>query len=159
MVALKTLMFTILVPGTLLGIVPWFLLHWSGEAMMPSLSVWLIGLLPLLLGIGLYFWCAGEFTFRGHGTPAPIDAPIFLVKAGPYHWVRNPMYLAVLAIVIGQAILFRSFLLLGYVLLVWGVVHLFVVFVEEPSLRRQFGESYETYLHSVPRWFPRFLQR
>ena len=53
MVALKTLMFTILVPGTLLGIVPWFLLHWSGEAMMPSLSVWLIGLLPLLLGIGL----------------------------------------------------------------------------------------------------------
>jgi protein-S-isoprenylcysteine O-methyltransferase Ste14 len=102
--------------------------------------------------------CGSIHRSLGKGTPAPIDAPIFLVKAGPYDWVRNPMYLAVLAIVIGQAILFRSFLLLGYVLLVWGVVHLFVVFVEEPSLRHQFGESYETYLHTVPRWLPRFLK-
>jgi protein-S-isoprenylcysteine O-methyltransferase Ste14 len=99
------------------------------------------------------------FTILVPGTPAPLDAPIFLVKAGPYQWVRNPMYLAVLAIVIGQAILFRSFLLLGYALLVWGVVHLFVVFVEEPSLRHQFSESYETYLQSVPRWLPRLLHR
>jgi len=156
MVALKTLMFTILVPGTLLGIVPWFLLHWSGEAMMPSLSVWLIGLLPLLLGIGLYFWCAGEFTFRGHGTPAPIDAPKFLVREGPYRWVRNSMYLAVFSVVNGEAILFHSLLLVGYVLLVGVVVHLFVVFYEEPSLRRRFGESYETYLRAVPRWLPRY---
>jgi protein-S-isoprenylcysteine O-methyltransferase Ste14 len=95
----------------------------------------------------------------GKGTPAPIDAPKFLVKEGPYQWVRNPMYLAALSIVIGQAILFRSFLLVGYALLVWGVVHLFVVFVEEPSLRHQFGESYESYLRTVPRWLARFLQR
>jgi protein-S-isoprenylcysteine O-methyltransferase Ste14 len=69
------------------------------------------------------------------------------------------MYLAVLAMVIGQAILFRSFLLVGYALLVWGVVYLFVVFVEEPSLHHQFGESYESYLRTVPRWLPRFLLR
>jgi protein-S-isoprenylcysteine O-methyltransferase Ste14 len=111
------------------------------------------------LGAVLYLWCAYEFTFLGKGTPAPIDAPIFLVKAGPYRWVRNPMYLAVLSMVIGQAVLFRSFLLVGYALLVWGVVHLFVVFVEEPSLRHQFGESYESYQLTVPRWLPGFLHR
>ncbi len=156
MVALKTLIFTILVPGTVAGIVPWLLLQSSGEAAHLTPSPWLIGLLPLLLGVGLYFWCAGAFTFIGKGTPAPIDAPIFLVREGPYQWVRNPMYLAVLSVIIGEAILFHSLLLVGYALLAWVVVHLFVVFFEEPSLRRQFGESYEAYLRTVPRWLPRF---
>src|SRR6266487_6326339 len=156
MVALKTLMFTILVPGTLLGVVPWLLLRRSGGGALAIPSIWLIGLLPLLLGIGLYFWCAGEFTFIGKGTPAPIDAPKFLVREGPYRWVRNPMYLAVFSVVIGEAILFHSLLLVGYVLLVGLVVHLFVVFYEEPRLARQFGESYEAYLRTVPRWLPRF---
>ncbi len=156
MVALKTLIFTILVPGTVAGIVPWLLLQSSGEAANLTLSLWLIGLLPLLLGVGLYFWCAGAFTFIGKGTPAPIDAPIFLVREGPYQWVRNPMYLAVLATIIGEAILFHSLLLVSYVLLVGVVVHLFVVFFEEPSLRRRFGENYEAYLRTVPRWLPRF---
>jgi protein-S-isoprenylcysteine O-methyltransferase Ste14 len=155
MVALKTLIFTIVVPGTVVGIVPWLLLQSSGEAVMPSISIWLIGLLPLLVGEVLYFWCAGAFTFTGHGTPAPIDAPIFLVREGPYQWVRNPMYHAVLYILIGEAILFHSLLLAGYVLLVGIVVHLFVVFYEEPTLRSQFGESYEAYLRTVPRWLPR----
>ena len=77
-----------------------------------------------------------------------------LVAQGFYRGVRNPMYVAVLSVVIGEAILFRSFLLAGYALLVGVVVHLFVVFVEEPSLRRQFGESYEAYLRTVPRWLP-----
>jgi protein-S-isoprenylcysteine O-methyltransferase Ste14 len=122
-------------------------------------SVWLVGFLPLLLGVGLYLWCAGAFTFIGKGTPAPIDAPKILVKEGPYQWVRNPMYLAVLSMVIREALLFRSFLLVGYALLVGAVVHVFVVFVEEPSLCDQFGESYETYLRTVPRWLPRFLHR
>jgi protein-S-isoprenylcysteine O-methyltransferase Ste14 len=114
-------------------------------------------LLPLLLGVGLYFWCAGAFTFIGKGTPAPIDAPKSLVKEGPYQWVRNPMYIAVLSTISGEAILFHSLLLVGYALLLGVVMHLFVVFVEEPLLRRQFGESYETYLRTVPRWLPRCL--
>jgi|SRR5216110_1421359 len=157
MVALKTLIFTILVPGTVVGIVPWLLLQSSGESVMLSASLWLIGLLPLLVGVILYFWCAGAFTFTGRGTPAPIDAPIFLVRSGPYQWVRNPMYLAVFSVVIGEAILFHSLLLVGYLLLVGGVVHLFVVFYEEPHLTRRFGESYEAYLRTVPRWLPRFF--
>ncbi len=155
MVALKTLIFTILVPGTILILVPWLLLQSSGGANL-TLSLWLIGLLPLLLGVGLYFWCAGAFTFIGKGTPAPIDAPVFLVREGPYQWVRNPMYLGVLSVVIGEAILFHSLLLVGYALLAWVVVHLFVIFYEEPTLRRQFGESYAAYLRTVPRWLPRF---
>jgi protein-S-isoprenylcysteine O-methyltransferase Ste14 len=154
MVALKTLIFSILVPGTVAGVIPWLLLQQSWGLVFLFPSIWLVGFLPLVLGVALYFWCAGAFTFIGKGTPAPIDAPKFLVKEGPYHWVRNPMYIAVLSIVIGQAILFHSLLLVGYALLVGTVVHLFVVFVEEPSLRQQFGESYETYLRTVPRWIP-----
>ena len=154
-VALKTLIFTILVPGTLLGLVPW-LLQWSGEAVLPTFFAWLIGVIPIGLGILLYLWCAGAFTVVGRGTPAPIDAPVFLVKSGPYRWVRNPMYLGVLSVWFGEAILFHSLLLAGCGLLIAGIVQLFVVFHEEPSLRRRFGESYETYLRMVPRWLPRY---
>ena len=155
MVALKTLTFSILVPGTVAGFIPWLLLQGSGETVLLFPSIWMVGFLPLLLGVGLYLWCAGAFTFIGKGTPAPIDAPKILVNEGPYRWVRNPMYIAVLSVVIGEAILYRSFLLAGYAVLIGVMFHLFVVFVEEPSLRRQFGESYETYLRTVPRWIPR----
>jgi protein-S-isoprenylcysteine O-methyltransferase Ste14 len=155
MIALKTLIFTIFVPGTVAFVLPWLILGQapSGEVLSPT--PWLLGLLPLLIGVGLYLWCAGAFTFVGKGTPAPIDAPIFLVRSGPYQWVRNPMYLGVLAIIVGQAILLPSVALVGYALVVWLIVHLFVVSVEEPSLRRHFGASYEAYLRAVPRWLPR----
>ncbi len=155
MIALKTLIFSILVPGTVAGIIPWLLLQGSGNLVLRIPSIWMIGLFPLLLGVGLYLWCAGAFTFIGKGTPAPIDAPKVLVVQGLYRWVRNPMYIAVLSVVIGEAILFRSILLAEYALVLWGVFHMFVVFVEEPSLRSQFGASYETYFRTVPRWLPR----
>src|SRR5260370_27290762 len=79
MVALKTLIFSIVVPGTVSFVIPWLLLQqpWGLVFLFPS--VWLVGFLPLLLGVGLYLWCAGAFTFIGKGTPAPIDAPKFLV--------------------------------------------------------------------------------
>ncbi len=155
MIALKTLVFSILVPGTVAGIIPWLILQGAGGIVLLIPSLWMLGFLPLLLGVGLYLWCAGAFTLIGKGTPAPIDAPVILVNKGPYRWVRNPMYIAVLSVIIGEAILFRSFPLVEYALLVGVVVHLFVVFVEEPSLRSQFGESYLTYLRTVPRWIPR----
>jgi protein-S-isoprenylcysteine O-methyltransferase Ste14 len=156
MVALKTLLFSILVPGTVTVIIPRLLLQGAGGLVLPGPSLWLVGLLPLVLGVGLYVWCAGAFTFIGRGTPAPIDAPHILVTQGAYRWMRNPMYVAVLLVVIGEAILFRSLLLAGYALLLWAAFHAFLVFVEEPSLRRRFGASYEAYVHSVPRWLPRF---
>ena len=155
MIALKTLLFSILIPGTVAFIVPWLLLGRPAVSVSMVSPAWMVGLLPLLLGMGLYFWCAGVFTFIGKGTPAPIDAPRFLVIQGPYRWVRNPMYVAVLSVILGLAILFHSLLLVGYAILVWMVVYAFVIFVEEPSLRRQFGTSYEAYLQAVPRWIPR----
>src|SRR5436305_15187573 len=155
MLILKSLFFTILGPSMVAGLVPWLLLHSSGGVPALTPSIWLVGLLPLLLGVGLFLWCNGLFTFIGKGTLAPMNAPIFLVKAGPYQWVRNPMYIALLLIISGEAILFHSLLLVGYVLLLWVAVHLAVLFIEEPMLRRRFGESYETYLRTVPRWLPR----
>lgn len=155
MTLLKTLAFTIVVPGTVAFLIPWLLIQpsWTQPFLAPS--VWLIGLIPLVAGFLLYLWCAGAFTFLGKGTPAPIDAPIFLVRAGPYQWVRNPMYVAVLSMVLGQAILFRSLVLAGYAALLWLVMHLFVISYEEPTLQSQFGDSYDAYVRAVPRWLAR----
>jgi len=159
MVALKTLVFTIVMPGMVGGVIPWLLAHGGqGASLPPLLSVWALGVIPVALGVVLYLWCAGAFTFIGEGTPAPVDAPIVLVVQGPYRWVRNPMYIAVLAVILGQALLFHSWLLVGYALLFCVVVHTFVIGFEEPSLRAQFGESYEAYLRRVPRWLPRSLR-
>jgi protein-S-isoprenylcysteine O-methyltransferase Ste14 len=155
MIALKTLVFTIFVPGTVAFVLPWLILGQTPTEEMLSFTPWLLGLLPLLVGVGLYLWCAWAFTVVGKGTPAPIDAPKFLVRSGPYQWVRNPMYLGVLAIILGQAILVRSVELIGYAFVVWLAVHLFVVSVEEPTLRSHFGESYAAYQSAVPRWLPR----
>lgn len=155
MVLLKTLIFTIVMPGTVGVLIPLLLLQGSDELALTIPSVWMLGLLPLLLGVCLYLWCAGAFTFIGKGTPAPIDAPKILVIQGPYRWVRNPMYVAVLLVVLGEALLFHSVMLVGYALLFWIIVHSFVVLVEEPSLQAQFGASYDSYRHSVWRWIPR----
>jgi protein-S-isoprenylcysteine O-methyltransferase Ste14 len=156
MVAFKTLVFTILMPGMVGGLFPWLLAHGAQESTPAVSPVWMVvGLFPLALGVALYLWCAGAFTFIGKGTPAPIDAPTALVVQGPYRWVRNPMYVAVLSVILGQALVFRSPLLVGYALLFWVVVHAFVVVVEEPSLREQFGGRYDEYLRRVPRWIPR----
>jgi protein-S-isoprenylcysteine O-methyltransferase Ste14 len=155
MVAFRTAIFSILVPGVVGGLIPWWLAQGARETVAPLTSVWAAGWILVTLGAGLYLWCAGAFTFIGNGTPAPIDAPKTLVAQGPYRWVRNPMYIGVLAVILGQAILFRSWLLVGYALLFWLVVHTFVVLVEEPSLRSQFGASYDAYVRRVSRWIPR----
>ena len=159
MVVLRSLFFIALLPGTVAGVIPWLLVQSSGETVRLVPSLWLIGVLPLLAGLVLFFWCNGLFTFVGKGTLAPIDAPIFLVRAGPYHWIRNPMYVAVLTIILSEAILFHALSVVGYALAFATFLHLWVMFVEEPSLREQFGESYETYLHTVPRWMPRWSPR
>ncbi len=155
MVVLKAIFFTILGLLIVPGIVPWLLLRWSGGVPSLILSIWLLGLLPLLAGLFLFFWCQGVFTFIGRGTLAPISAPIFLVRSGPYTFVRNPMYLALFLMISGEALLFHSWWLIVYLLLLITWAHLFVVKVEEPRLRSRFGASYQNYLRTVPRWLPR----
>lgn len=113
----------------------------------------------MALGVGVYLWCAWDFVFTGRGTPAPIDPPKVLVATGLYRFVRNPMYIAVGLVLGGEAILFQSYNLVVYALLAWLACHLFVVFYEEPTLKKKYGAAYEAYCQAVPRWRPRITRR
>src|SRR5579863_10652278 len=146
---LKTVLFTILVPGVVVGYVPYTLL---GRVYVPGNGplAWL-GVLCIVVGAVIYFSCAWEFAVRGLGTPAPIAPTKFLVVSGLHRYVRNPMYIGVALVILGQAALFRAPHLAEYAGLMLLTAHLFVIFYEEPALRRQFGESYEEYRRSVPR--------
>jgi protein-S-isoprenylcysteine O-methyltransferase Ste14 len=160
MVALKALLFTILVPGTVTVLIPGWLVGWDGMALAEGIGAlrW-IGLAPLLVGAWFYLCCAWDFVVAGQGTPAPIDAPKQLVVRGLYRLVRNPMYVGVLLVIFGEALLFKSVLVLGYALLMFLIFHVFVIAYEEPTLRRMFGSSYEQYRMSVPRWVPHVGRR
>jgi len=116
------------------------------------------GLIPFTLGACVSLWCVKDFVVRGRGTPAPFDPPTRLVLQGPYRYVRNPMYVGLFLMLIGEAILYTSFFVLLYSLFFVAAAHIFVIFYEEPTLKRKFGESYEQYLESVPRWLPRMPQ-
>lgn len=155
MTALKTLLWSVFVPGTLTTLVPYLLLSSKLELYPVRLSGFrFIGLIPIALGALLYLWCAWDFTFTGKGTPAPFDPPKEIVVRGLYRYVRNPMYVAALLVLAGEAILFESVLILIYAAIVFSVFHLWVCFYEEPTLRRKFGESYEKYCLRVSRWIP-----
>jgi protein-S-isoprenylcysteine O-methyltransferase Ste14 len=116
-----------------------------------------VGLGLICLGAVISLSCLLAFGAYGRGTPAPFDPPRFLVKNWLYRHVRNPMYIGLGVLLIGEALLFpaqrRGILLMMLVLFL--VVHLFVVLYEEPSLRRRFGAAYEEYCLHVPRWLPR----
>lgn len=111
----------------------------------------------LLVGAGgaLVLWCWYEFVTRGRGTPVPIDPPRHLVVVGPYRYVRNPMYVAALLIIVGQAVLYAAPSLLLYAAAFALATHLFVVLYEEPTLARLFGAEYGAYRAAVGRWLPR----
>jgi protein-S-isoprenylcysteine O-methyltransferase Ste14 len=148
---LKNLLFTIVAPGTVAVYVPLLLV---GERTVHS-GVWLVvSVILFLVGAGIYLWCVWDFAAFGQGTPAPIDAPKKLVVRGLYHFTRNPMYVGVLATILGWGVLFQAPDILVYALCVWVCFHLFVVFYEEPHLKRVFGSSYEDYRARVGRWLP-----
>lgn len=155
MLWIRTALFLVLVPGTVFGLVPAWLLA-SGWAHAVTLGAWRFLGVPLVVGgVILLLWCFADFVRRGQGTPAPIDPPKQLVTVGPYRWVRNPMYLAGGLILSGQAVLWEAPTLLGYIAGFWFVTHVFVIAYEEPKLARQFEEQYRTYREVVPRWIPR----
>jgi protein-S-isoprenylcysteine O-methyltransferase Ste14 len=152
----KTLLFTVVVPGTVGGWLPQWLLgeRHTGIPCPLHFAQW-IGLVPLAVGVAVYLWCAWDFAAKGLGTPAPVDAPRKLVIAGLYRYVRNPMYLGVLLVIVGQAIFYGSRTVLVYMIGVALVFHMFVFFYEEPELHRLFGVEYEGYCQRVGRWLPR----
>jgi len=153
---LKNLLFTLIVPGAVAVYVPLRLAPWRGELPPPGWGfVQSAALLPLAAGSAVYLWCVWDFAAFGRGTPAPVDAPRRLVLRGLYRYVRNPMYVGVLLVIAGWALLFRSPRVVGYGAVVALFFHLFVVVVEEPTLRGKFGRSYERYCKEVGRWAPR----
>lgn len=160
MIAFKTLIFTILVPGTVTIYIPyWILSSTSATGNLPLGAFRYFGVILILLGAAIYFRCAFDFTFKGKGTPAPIDPPKELVVQGLYRYVRNPMYVGAFTTLIGEVVLFESRHLLVYAVLMLSCFSLFVLLYEEPALRRKFGESYQRYCDEVPRWIPRLSRR
>ncbi len=153
---LKLAAFTLVVPGTVTLWLPFYLypaqLRFDSAAMN---GLALLAIVLIVLGAVGYFWCAWDFAFAGRGTPAPIDPPKVLVARGLYRFVRNPMYISVLLVLVGESLLFRSLALLRYAVFWFAIVYLFVVLYEEPALKRRFGASYEEYRRRVWRWIPR----
>lgn len=153
---LKTLLFTILVPGTVAGVVPALLITYVN--ILPRLpGGWVRIPAGVLLGIGvlIYLWCAGEFVLRGRGTPVPYDPPRALVTSGLYRFTRNPMYVGILSILVGTGFFWASPEVLIYAGMMVIAFHLRVVNYEEPTLEQSFGDSYRNYREMVPRWFIR----
>jgi protein-S-isoprenylcysteine O-methyltransferase Ste14 len=153
---LGSLIFLVVAPGTVAGLVPWWISRYRLEPATPE--VWVVrGVGCLLIAAGLLFLLDSfaQFALRGMGTPAPVAPPRHLVVSGYYRFVRNPMYVAVLALILGQALLFGGLALFAYAVIVWVAFYAFVLGYEEPTLRRTFGEEYLAYCKHVPRWIPR----
>jgi protein-S-isoprenylcysteine O-methyltransferase Ste14 len=122
-------------------------------------ALWrVVGIAFLAAGGALVLWCVVAFVSVGRGTPAPFDAPRFLVPGGPYRWVRNPMYLGLFLALTGFGLWHRSPAMVLFVIPVALALHLFVLFYEEPTLTRRFGADYEAYRARVHRWIPALPQ-
>ncbi|WP_157250037.1 methyltransferase family protein [Nonomuraea typhae] len=151
--AAGTSLFFVLAPGVVAGLVPWWLTGWQFEPFWPALRV--LGVMLVLAGATVIVPAFVRFVREGRGTPAPAAPPVRLVVGGFYKYVRNPMYVAVVLAIAGQALLFGQLGLLGYAALVALVTWLFARFYEEPALRRTFGKEYDDYRRAVPGWIPR----
>ena len=153
---IRNVVFSVVVPGLGAVWVPaWLLTRDGGPAVDGASPVAWAAVLVIAAGAVLYLWCAWNFAKVGRGTPGPWDAPRRVVTRGPYRWVRNPIYLAALLVVLGEAGLFGSLWLLAYAGAMAACFHLFVTGYEEPALRRRFGAGYLAYRRAVPRWIPR----
>lgn len=154
MTVLKSLLFLLLAPGVLLGLIP----YWISETDISLIATGFLRYLAIplwMIGAGIMVWCFRDFTVEGHGTPAPIDPPHELIASGLYRYVRNPMYVAGLIALAGWILWSPSLSMIMTTLVFFTATHLFVRFYEEPTLKRKFGAVYEEYLKSVPRWIPR----
>jgi protein-S-isoprenylcysteine O-methyltransferase Ste14 len=151
-----SLVFLVLAPGVVAGLVPWWLTGWRLREPLPYwLPLRVAGSILLAAGVVVLLHAYARFVVEGLGTPAPVAPTERLVVGGVYRYVRNPMYLAVAATIVGQALALGQLILLPYAAAFGVAVAAFVHWYEEPTLRRQFGEQYEAYRRAVPGWWPR----
>jgi protein-S-isoprenylcysteine O-methyltransferase Ste14 len=154
--AVGSAVFFLAAPGVVAGLIPWLLTRWQAREPLPYWApMRVLGGILLVAGLIALIRAFVRFVMEGLGTPAPIAAPERLVVGGVYRYVRNPMYVAVLAAIVGQALLLGRLGLLLYAAAAWLLVAAFVRWYEEPTLTRRFGEDYETYRRAVPAWWPR----
>lgn len=154
--AVGTVAFFFLAPETVAGLVPWWITRWHAHRPFPGYGVvQFAGAVLMAAGLVVLADSFVRFAAEGLGTPAPVFPTKHLVVRGFYRRVRNPMYVAVLALIIGQAGVFGSLRLLAYAAGAWLITDLFVRCYEEPVLRRMFGPEYAAYCRRVNRWLPR----
>ena len=156
MLFLRSVFFTILQPGTVTVLIPYWLISSRSDGVLPSHQpLRYLGLPLIAIGAATLLWCIWDFFASGRGTISPIDPPKHLVVRGLYRYVRNPMYVAVVIVLLGEAIFFMSQAVLIEAAIFFVLANLFVMLYEEPTLRRKFGDSYENYTQTVGRWIPK----
>ncbi|MBO3744622.1 isoprenylcysteine carboxylmethyltransferase family protein [Streptosporangiaceae bacterium NEAU-GS5] len=151
--AVGSAVFFAVAPGTVAGLVPYLLTGWHAGPIWPPLRV--AGALLVAAGGVVIVQAFVRFVMEGFGTPAPVAPPEHLVIGGLYRFVRNPMYVAVVTAVLGQALLLGQLALLWYALIAWALMAAFTHWYEEPALRAKFGDDYEAYHKAVPAWIPK----
>jgi len=153
---LRSLLWTILLPGVFAGYVPWRFFGLGRTQFDLTSPTQLLGFVCIGLGVALLAACIFEFARSGQGTLSPVDPPRHLVVRGLYRYLRNPMYLSVTMIILGEALVTHSVALAIYWAVWFTCANLFVMVYEEPTLRLRFGESYDEYTQRIGRWIPRF---
>ena len=154
--AVGSAVFLVVGPGIVVGLIPWLLTGWQVREPAPYWApMRVLGVILLIAGLIVLVQAFVRFVVEGFGTPAPVAAPDRLVVGGLYRYVRNPMYVAIIAAIVGQALLWGQLGLLLYAAAVWTISAVFVRWYEEPTLTRRFGAEYEAYRRAVPAWWPR----
>lgn len=152
---LGSALFLVVAPGIVAGYVPWRITGWHvGVPLLGTSSFRLIGVLLIAAGLPVLLDSFTRFALQGLGTPAPIFPTRHLVVSGLYQYVRNPMYVAVVSLILGQGLFFGSVRVLEYGIAVWVGFHLFVLLYEEPILRKSYGLEYKDFCANVRRWIP-----
>jgi len=150
---LGSALFFVIAPLMLAGVIPWWVTQWEFRPAFFGLDLTrILGGILIIVGVPGLVDSFSRFALEGLGTPAPIAPPQKLVVTGLYRYVRNPIYIAVVAVIVGQALLFGDWRLIWYGALLWLVA---VVMYEEPTLKETFGTEYESFRTNVPRWIPR----
>jgi len=152
----RSAVFTLVVPGTMAGLIPYSLTGWRRIGDLFGLpGTWLGGVVLILLGLPVLLAAIYKFASDGLGTPLPMAPTQTLVVTGPHRYVRNPMYFAVATVILGQALVLGQPVFLWYLVFFVLATSAFVYFYEQPALTRQFGDEYRRYCAYVPAWVPR----